>query len=93
MMIRQIAGHGLGFQASPGKTDMAVRTQQVERRPRNFHTGQIFLVDGVGGNHVRTQQVAEFRCCVCSLRLPDHDQIEARIVELFVQVLDRAVFA
>ena len=91
VMLRQVTRHGASAQASPGKPDMAVRTQQVKRRSSDLRAGQFPVVRRIVGNHVSAQRVAEVQRPVSRERLPDHDQIEARVVESLEQVLGRPV--
>ena len=47
------------FQASPTKSDMAVRTYEIERGLGNLLTRQFHVISGISGNHVDAKQVAE----------------------------------
>ena len=47
------------FQANPAKSDMAVGTQQIERGLGNLRARQFRVIDGISGNDVDAQQVAE----------------------------------
>src|SRR5216117_1308878 len=87
----QVPGDGSRFQASPGEPDVAVRTQQVESRSRDPHACELSGVVRFVGNHVDAQKVAESQPFSRRRRLPDDDQVVARVVELLEQVFDRAV--
>src|SRR5439155_1839590 len=87
----QVPGDGSRFQASPGEPDVAVRTQQIESRSRDPHACELSGVVRFVGNHVDAQKVAESQPFSRRRRLPDDDQVVARVVELLEQVFDRAV--
>ncbi len=91
MAFGQVPCDGIRFQASPGEPDVAVRTQQIERRPQDPHPRELLGVVRIVGNHVGAQQLAEFGCFLRWRGLPDDDQVVARVVELLEQVFDRAV--
>src|SRR5258708_5623820 len=69
-----------------GKADMAIGTQKVERRLGDVYTREFPSVSGIIGNFVDAQQVAEARQPAWGRVLPDHDQIESRVVEFCEQV-------
>src|SRR5216684_238076 len=87
----QVPDDGIRFQASPGESDVAVRTQQVESRSRDPHACELSGVVRFVGNHVEARKVAESQPFSRRRRLPDDDQVVARVVELLEQVFDRAV--
>src|SRR6266545_1953731 len=87
----QVPGDGIRFQASPGEPDVAVRTQQVESRPRDPCACELLRVVRIVGNQVGAQQLAEFGCFLRWRGLPDDDQAVAGVVELLEQVFDWAV--
>ena len=70
---------------------MAVGTHQIERRLRHPRARQFRIIDGIWGNHVNAQQLAEIRHFLGRRLLPEHDQVEPRVVEFLEQVLDRPV--
>src|SRR5437879_11878561 len=57
----QVPDAGIRFQASPGESDVAVRTQQIESRPRDPHAGELLRDVRFVGNHVESNKVAESR--------------------------------
>src|SRR6266852_5229909 len=67
----QVPGDGGRFQASPGEPDVAVRTQQVESRPRDPYACELSGVVRFVGNHVDAQKVAECQPFSRRRRLPD----------------------
>src|SRR5437667_5778611 len=79
--------HGAGIQLYPGEPDVAVGTQQVKGGPGNPDARQLPVVGGIARDLVRAQQVTEFRDSTRRRALPDHEQIEPRVVEFFEQVL------
>src|SRR6266705_5212474 len=87
----QVPDDGIRLQASPGEPDVAVRTQQVESRPRDPHACELLRVVRVGGNHVSAHKVAESQRFSGRCGLPDDDQVIARVVELLEQVFGRTV--
>ena len=60
---------------------MAVGTQQVEGGFRDACAGELLIVDRIVGNPMGEHQVIVISRAVRKRRLPDYDQIEARIVE------------
>src|SRR2546427_2619473 len=87
----QVPDDGARLQASPGEPDMAVRTQQIESRSSDPHAGELLRVVRFVGNHVDSQKVAESQPFSRRRRLPEDDQVVARVVELLEQVFDRAI--
>src|SRR3989442_16041933 len=71
----------------PGETDGDVGTQQVKGGPGNPDPRKLPVVGGIARDLVRAQQVTEFRDSTSRRALPDHEQIEPRVVEFFEQVL------
>src|SRR5439155_13756270 len=76
----QVPGDGSRFQASPGEPDVAVRTQQIESRPRDPHAGELLRVVRLVGDHVDAQKIAESQRFPRGRGLPDDDQVVARVV-------------
>src|SRR5882672_5488330 len=87
----QVARDGIRFQASPGESDVAVGTQQIESRSRDPHACELSGVVRFFGNHVDAQKVAESRPFSRRRGLPDDDEVVARVVEFLEQVFDRTV--
>src|SRR6266851_5374686 len=87
----QVPDDGIRLRASPGEPDVAVRTQQIERRPQDPHPRELLGVVRIVGNQVGAQQLAEFGCFLRGRGLPDDDQVVAGVVKLLEQVFDRAV--
>src|SRR5438093_5480506 len=79
--------HGASIQLYPGEPDVAVGTQQEERGLGNADARQLPVVGGIARDLVRAQQVTEFRDSTRRRALPDHEQIEPRVVEFLEQVL------
>ena len=69
---------------------MAVRTQQIERGPGNFQPRQLPVVHRVGGDGMDAQEVGAQRA-FRRRSLPDDEQVEPGVVELFERILDGAV--
>ncbi len=55
----KVPGDCARLQASPGEPDVAVRTQQIEGRPRDAHAGELLRVVRFVGNHMDAQEVAK----------------------------------
>src|SRR6266446_8426440 len=87
----QVPGDGIRFQASPGESDVAVRTQQIESRSRDPDACELLRVVRIVGNRVDAQTVAESQRFSRRRGLPDDDQVIAGVVELLEKVFDRAV--
>ena len=67
---------------------MTIGAQQIEGWVCDSGTAELFLVCGIVGHAVRDDQSVETFQIVGRRRLPDHDQVEARIVESREEVLD-----
>ena len=91
--LGDVARHRRRLEPTSRQPDMAVRTQQVERRPWDPRAVELAIVGGIAGNHEGAQQIAEPRHPARRRRLPDHDQSESRVVELVEQVLGGTVRA
>src|SRR6266581_1303996 len=85
----QVPGDGIRFQASPCESDVAVGTQQIESKSRDPNACELSRVVRIVGNRVDAYKVAQ--PFSRRRRLPDDDEVVARIVELLEQVFDRAV--
>src|SRR5437899_6094366 len=57
--LGKVTCHRVGFQANSGKSDIAVRTQEVERRPGDVRALELPVVGGIARNRMRAQQVDE----------------------------------
>src|SRR6266705_3676009 len=57
--LGKVTCHRVGFQANSGKSAIAVRTQEVERRPGDVRALKLPVVGGIARNRMRAQQVAE----------------------------------
>jgi hypothetical protein len=78
-----------GFQASAAKSNMAVRTEEIERGLGNLCARQFRVIDRISGNCVDATQIAKVERSFGGL--PDHDEVELRIIEFLEQILDGAV--
>ena len=89
--LGEVALQAAGVQPRSAKPDMAVGTQQVERRAAGIRarasSASLAGSAGIAWTRSRSPRPAALR----RRRLPDHDQVEARVVELREQILDRAV--
>src|SRR5437899_3378456 len=86
-----VARDGGRLEACTAQSDMAVGTHDVERRSRDLRACQFGVVAGVGGNGVDAQHIALVQQSFARGGLPDHDQVELRVVELLEHILDGAV--
>src|SRR6266496_2929048 len=91
LTLSEISVYGLRVEARSGEPDVAVRTQQIESRPRDPHAGELLRVVRLVGDHVDAQKLAESQRFARRRGLPDDDQVVARVIELLEQVFDRAV--
>ena len=89
--LGNVPGRCGGIQVSSGKSDMAVRTQEVERGLGDPGARELPVVGGIARYRMDAQPIAERRQPVRRRRLPDHDQIESRVVEFSEQVLGGTV--
>ncbi len=75
------------------ESDVPVGTQQVERRPPDPRARQFVCVGAVVRYRNHAHQIGARERRQARRRLSEHQQIEAAVVELLEQVLDRAVRA
>ncbi len=59
--LRQVASNGACLQTRSAQADVAVGTQEIERRLRDLRTRQLGVIDRIGGKHMDAQQFAETR--------------------------------
>src|SRR5262249_10521725 len=90
-LFYQVAFDVRHLQARAAKPDMPVGAQQIERSLRDLDAGELGSIGGIGRNGMNAQQVSELTKCFRIGRLPDHKQVEGRVVEMLEQVLDLAI--
>ena len=85
--IREPASDVCHLQACAGQRDVSIRPHQVVRRSGDRRAMQLLCVLGVDPHRVHVDEVAAFERLVRRRRLPDHEKIEARVVESFERIL------
>src|SRR5215510_7373611 len=90
-LFGQVALDICDLKASPAEADMAIGAQEIERSLRDFDEGELRRVCRIGRNDVDAQYVSKFSQRFRTDRLPDHEQVEFRVVEMLEKILDGAV--
>src|SRR5262245_47866499 len=88
-MLSQVAGYGIRLEPRAGETDVAVGARGGKATKRPANAPHLLPFVRVVRYRVRPQKTA--RHSTARRRLPEDEQIEARVVELLEQVLDRPV--
>lgn len=91
MMRAEVMARTAGIEPDAGKANVPVGPQQIERAPRNVRTRQFERIVRLVGNDMGVEQMAEFGCGIGHRRLTEQQQIEARVIEPLVQILDLPV--
>src|SRR5574342_456027 len=90
-LIAHVTAQETRVEPGPGESDMTVGTQEIERGSRDVCARELPVIGRIARDLVDTQQVTELRYAARRRGLPDHDQIESRVVESCEQVFSGTV--